>query len=249
MSKGQAIAARIISRIYLGLSPALKQHTANIVSFGFEEIIYRRLSERGFRPDAIIDVGAYEGNWTKLALAVFGEVPSLMVEAQQGKKPILDAVVADHPKTGIALSALSETSGKELTFYEMSTGSSLRAEVSNAARTTTTVVTRTLDEVAHEHLPDAQRLFLKIDVQGAELDVLRGGAETLARCDLVQLELAMLQYNDGAPLLPEVVAFMNQRGFLPIEVSGFSRPREELVQIDMLFAREGSALRPTSFGF
>ena len=249
MSRIQAIASRIISRVYLGLSPTLKRYTSNIVSYGFEEIVYRRLADRGFRPDAIIDIGAYEGNWTSLALEVFGDMPSLMVEAQQAKKPILEAVVAKHPATHIAMSDLSEVSGKELTFYEMSTGSSLRPEVSDAARTTTTVVTRTLDEVAREHLPDAQRLFVKIDVQGAELDVLRGGAETLARSELIQLELAMLQYNAGAPLLPEVVAFMHQRGFLPIEVSGFSRPREELVQIDMLFAREGGALRPTRFGF
>lgn len=243
------IRERIVAHVYRRLSRPLKRLVASLVTYEFEGTVYRRLADRGFRPDAIVDVGAFEGNWTRLALDVFGEVPSLMVEAQQGKKSILDKVVTAHPATRIEMSALGESAGKELVFYEMSTGSSLRPEVSNAERSTTTIVTRTLDDVAREHLPEARRLFLKIDVQGAELDVLRGGAETLARCELVQLELAMLQYNAGAPLLPEVVAFMDQRGFLPIEVSGFSRPRDELVQIDMLFAREDSALRPKTFGF
>lgn len=123
------------------------------------------------------------------------------------------------------------------------------AEQSNAPRTSTTLVTRTLDEVAAEDLPDARDLFLKIDVQGAELQVLRGGAATLARSELVQLEVALLHYNEGAPLMPEVIAFMAERGFLPIEISGMSRPRDVLVQIDLLFARGESTLRPAHFTF
>ena len=51
------------------------------------------------------------------------------------------------------------------------------------------------------------------------------------------------------PLLPEVVGWMAEHGRLPIEVSGFSRPREHLVQIDLLFAPEDSPLRPRYFEF
>ena len=66
---------------------------------------------------------------------------------------------------------------------------------------------------------------------------------------MVQLETALLQYNAGAPLLPEVASYMAERGFLPFEVSGFSRPRDVLVQIDLLFARAGSMFRPDHFVF
>ena len=79
--------------------------------------------------------------------------------------------------------------------------------------------------------------------------MLAGGTQVLANCSLVQLELAMLEYNKGAPLLPKVVDWMAQNGWFPTEVSGFSRPRDRLVQIDMLFAPKGSELRPTSFHF
>ena len=134
-------------------------------------------------------------------------------------------------------------------FFQMATGSSLYSEASNVQRKELRLLTSTLDEEAAGFATDARNLFLKIDVQGAELTVLSGGEATLARCGLVQLEVAMLQYNRGAPLLPEVVGFMASRGFYPIEVSGFSRPLGELVQIDLLFAPEGSPLRPTSFSF
>ena len=53
----------------------------------------------------------------------------------------------------------------------------------------------------------------------------------------------------GAPLLPQVVEWMAGQGWLPTEISGFSRPRDRLVQVDMLFAPRDSALRPTRFHF
>jgi FkbM family methyltransferase len=244
-----AIAKRMISRLFTQGSSEVRRHAADQVGRGFEEITYRRLADRGFRPSAIIDVGAYEGNWTRLANAVFGPTPTLMIEAQPGKRPVLESVIEDLPQVRLANAALSAKAGEELTFFEMETGSSLMPELSNAPRTTRTVKTRVLDEVVQEVFPNESPLFLKVDVQGAELEVLRGGTETLARCELVQLEVAMLQYNEGAPLLPDVAAFMADRDFLPIEVSGFSRPRDVLVQIDLIFARKDSPLRPERFVF
>jgi hypothetical protein len=71
----------------------------------------------------------------------------------------------------------------------------------------------------------------------------------LEKASLVQLEVAMLPYNKGAPLMPEVIAWMAERGWLPTEISGFSRPSGPLVQIDLLFARADSRLRPSDFRF
>ena len=246
ISKG---AKALISRAYYAMSPALKRHTADLVTRSFEEITYRRLADRGFRPAAMIDVGAFHGNWTRLSRRIFGPVPVLMVEAQPALRAELEKVVSELPGTSLEIAALGPKSGEEVTFYEMGTGSSYLPEQSNAVRSERTVTTRTLDEVAGAVLDGTSPLFLKIDVQGAELHVLRGGLKTLERCELVQLEVAMLQYNRGAPLLPEVVAFMAEHGFLPIEISGLTRPRAHLVQVDLIFARSGSSLRPEFFDF
>ncbi len=242
------IAKRINARLYRA-SPTLRRHSAELVTRGFEELTYDHLVAHGFRPAGIIDVGAFRGDWTRLANRVFGPTPTLMVEAQPAMQAAIAPVLRDLPHTKLAGAALGERSGEEVTFYEMGTGSSFLPETSDAPRSARTLITRTLDEVADEALPDLSPLFLKIDVQGAELHVLRGGLKTLARSEVVQLEVAMLQYNEGAPLLPEVVAFMAEHDFLPTEVSGFSRPNGYLVQIDLIFARRGSTLRPASFTF
>src|SRR3954452_21704458 len=93
-----------------------------------EELAYRRLQTKGFRPTFIIDVGAYEGNWTRLARRVFGDVPTLMVEAQQSKQPILEAVCRELGDVRYVQALLGSRSGETKHFFEMETGSSTFAE-------------------------------------------------------------------------------------------------------------------------
>ncbi|HMI41610.1 MAG TPA: FkbM family methyltransferase [Sphingomicrobium sp.] len=239
----------LISRFFHRASTTTKVHLADLVCRSFEEITYDRLAHMGFKPKAIIDVGAFRGDWTRLAQRQFGPVPSLMAEAQGDLAPYLKQVVQDLPDVRLANCLLGSEGGQKRSFFEMGTGSSMMPERSDVVRKERMLVTRTLDDVVGDCLPDAKDIFLKIDVQGAELEVLRGGRKTLGKCSLVQLEVALLQYNEGAPLMPETVAFMAERNFLPIEISGFSRPRDRLVQIDMLFAPVGSPLRPGRFIF
>lgn len=52
-----------------------------------EEAAYERIVAKGFKPAGIIDVGAYQGEWTRLARRIFGDMPVLMIEAQKGKNP------------------------------------------------------------------------------------------------------------------------------------------------------------------
>lgn len=244
-----SLSQRIIGRLFRTGSPSLQRHVADMVARSSEEIVYHRLVENGFKPKAIIDVGAFKGDWTRLAGRIFGPIPMLMVEAQPSLRAGLDALSGELPHVKCETAVLGATAGQEVTFYEMGTGSSFMPEASDAPRKELKLQTRTLDDVVDEHLEPLDDIFLKIDVQGAELQVLQGADKVLERAGLVQLETAMLQYNEGAPLLPEVVSFMAERGFYPTEVSGFSRPRNHLVQIDLLFARAGSVLRPEFFNF
>jgi FkbM family methyltransferase len=73
--------------------------------------------------------------------------------------------------------------------------------------------TETLDSVVlggDFPLPD----LIKIDVQGAELDILKGAEYCLSRCNHVILELQAVEYNTGAPLRDTVIAYMASKGFV-----------------------------------
>jgi hypothetical protein len=66
----------------------------------------------------------------------------------------------------------------------------------------------------------------------------------------VQLEVALLNYNDSAPQATAVISFMEAKGFVMFDIAGFVRPNGvDLVQLDVIFVRKTSRLRPDFFRF
>ena len=56
--------------------------------------------------------------------------------------------------------------------------------------------------------------FLKVDVQGAELDVLKGATRTLGKTVVVELEVEFVPLYKNQPLFAEIDIFMRKNGFL-----------------------------------
>jgi len=80
-------------------------------------------------------------------------------------------------------------------------------------------------------------VLLKVDVQGAELDVLRGGQATLAQVDHLYLEVSFSELYEGQPLADEVIAFAHQAGFALARIGSVSPSANHIVQADLLFQR------------
>jgi len=76
--------------------------------------------------------------------------------------------------------------------------------------------------------------LLKIDVQGAELIVVRGASVALRSCEIVLLETSLFQLMKGAPLLSDIVAYIFGLCYRPLDGA--------LAQIDVSFVRKDSAL-------
>jgi FkbM family methyltransferase len=55
--------------------------------------------------------------------------------------------------------------------------------------------------------------IIKIDVQGAELDVFKGGKNALADALLIWTEVEFVEYYEGQPLFSEVEQFLRSQGF------------------------------------
>jgi len=80
--------------------------------------------------------------------------------------------------------------------------------------------------------------FIKLDTQGSEIDILRGGEKTLQHVSLLYIECPLIKYNEGAPVLDEYLDYTRKIGFIPYEICEQHLSHDVLVQIDIMFIRK-----------
>lgn len=203
------------------------------------------LRASGFSPGGIVDIGANIGIWTQEVAEIFPDAKIHMIEAQPWLASKLQEVVARMGgQSTFAIHLVGAEPKVAVPFFVIGTGSSVFEEVTDLRKTITALPMTRIDDLSQvRSLP--RPLFLKLDVQGYELEVLKGAAETLASAEVVLMEVALLPYNVGAPLMTEVIAFMKERGFVPFDICGQLRRISDhaLFQIDMIFVRSESQLR------
>lgn len=84
-------------------------------------------------------------------------------------------------------------------------------------------------------------ILLKIDVQGLELDVLRGGEKSLASIERLYIEVSFVPLYVGQAIAHEIVAWLAERGFLLAGIYHIELDRRgRAVQADMHFHRDPS---------
>jgi FkbM family methyltransferase len=206
---------------------------------------WRSFLQHCFVPGVFYDVGANdpysrEGQQT-VYKPLMPTTKFYLFEAMAKHEPSLGR--SGEPYT---LGVLDSADGVEKVFYESSayapgTGDSLYLERTDAyaadAVIATRHVTRRIDGLVDElkwPLPD----FIKLDTQGSELDILRGGPNVLAHARGLQIECNLQRYNEGAPMLSEIVAFAEAAGFRIYDIAQFHfNKKQELLQADVIFVR------------
>jgi len=102
----------------------------------------------------------------------------------------------------------------------------------------------TLDHLIDQHNA-AGPYLVKVDAQGAELEILMGARRVLAESEFIVLETSLFQFLRGGPDLRKVIEFMGDAGFVPYDLWGrLYRPLDgALAQVDVAFAQEKGYLR------
>jgi FkbM family methyltransferase len=103
---------------------------------------------------------------------------------------------------------------------------------------------RRLDDLLADHLadplaPPGRHIFLKLDVQGYESQVLAGARRLLNHTLAVQLEMSLLPLYEGETLMPEMQSAMAAKGFHLWDLEpSFRDPNSgRLLQVDAIFTR------------
>lgn len=103
------------------------------------------------------------------------------------------------------------------------------------------VVVSTLDLVFGQTRLQRPTL-LKLDVQGFELESLRGSVETLMAVDTILCECSFVQFYEGQPLYAEIESFIQHAGFKKVAMNVTAHgPDGAAEQCDVVFERPTSS--------
>ena len=215
--------------------------------------LFSRLRAWGFAPRLILDVGANRGEWASSARAEFADAtPPPLLLALEGSPAFAQSLRGLGLSFAIALLGAVERTGVPF-FDDASTGNSVLKErtIFFSLVDATPSDLHTLDgalaawEAGEGGSPNPlprSAVLLKLDVQGYELEVLKGATRTLRGVEVVLLETSVLSYNAGAPLLGEALGALDCLGFAVLDIAQEHLSNEVLIQVDFLLVRKGGLL-------
>jgi FkbM family methyltransferase len=192
---------------------------------------------RYVNPKRVLDIGAHVGNFTTTLNRLTPGCEFIMVEANPNCEEYL--VKTTHPYEIIAL---SNQQGKAQLYVEktnsIGTGASLYREntewYGDGKYETVEVELDTLDN--RSYFSDELIDLVKLDVQGAEFDILNGGRKTIKRSKYVLIETSLLEYNQGAPLIDQIVGKMKEYEFVIEDILEYHKLNtNQIFQMDILF--------------
>ena len=167
-----------------------------------------------FEPTVIYDIGSCVLHWTNEAAIIW---PNSKIYLFDAFSPV--ETLYKKNKYEYNIGVLSNEDDKILKFYQndfMFSGNSYYRElpfpkifpqdnfILKQAQTLDTVVNNRFFKY-----PD----LIKIDVQGAELDILHGSKKCLEKCEYIVVELQDTHYNEGAPLANITIDYLKSIGF------------------------------------
>jgi FkbM family methyltransferase len=196
----------------------------------------------------VVDIGANEGNFSAAVLALAPTATVLAVEPSPGPRARLEARFSGQTSVTVVPDAVAATAGTAVfNITEHDHNSSLHAPLDtmrelyhdpgwNVAERIE-VPTTTLDDL----VGDREVAALKIDVQGAELDVIAGGENALQRTAAVLMEVTFVSHYEGDATFQLLNTAMVERGFDLIALSepGWS-PEGVATWSDACYARRAA---------
>lgn len=206
---------------------------------------YLHLGKLGFQPTTVLDIGIAKGT-PELYLA-FPSAHFLLVEPLKEFEDTMKNILKKYKGEYLLAAAGRENAELEFNVHTNHlSGSSLYKEAmgEEADGELRKVKLLKLDDIVVDKNLKGPYL-LKVDVQGAELDVLDGCTNILKDTEAVSLEVSLFKFMKNSPDFYEVVDYMKQKGFVAYDIElAWNRPLDNaLGQLNMIFVKENGQFR------
>ena len=202
------------------------------------------LKGRGFR--TVVDIGANKGQFALLARALFPDARILSFEPLPGPGDRFHKLFEGDERTSLIRAAVGPREERATIYVSRSDDSSSLLPIGK--RQSETFPNTELSHTATVHVTPLDRVvtgdeidqpaLLKLDVQGYELEALKGCETLLDRFAAIYAECSYIELYEGQALVEEVVGWLGERGFRLAGSFNVARDRSgDPVQADLLFTR------------
>lgn len=212
--------------------------------FGLDQLI--ELKKKGFNPSCIFDVGASDGRWSKAVMEYFPEATFHLFEPQVDTseyQQTMSALIDNHPNTTLHQAAVGAEVGTIALHLLEDHPEGTTSLVPNNRERYTQVETPqlTLDSMIDQGVAVPQ--LVKMDIQGGELEALRGFENNLSQVDLLLLETWFSRaYGPTTPLIHELIEFLVPYGFCMFELGTCYRNEAgSLISQDFFFVNKNTS--------
>ncbi len=221
----------------------------------------KALKKRGLECSFVLDIGALFGGWTRNALDVFTEAESWMFEPQPNMLAHLSEVHASYPRTQIFQCGLG--SAESTSFLTISPGPlhscstfaigeqpdhqflpPAGANAKPGVWHQIPIPIRCFDAILREHPAKSAPQLIKLDVEGYEIEVLKGASSILGKTEVIIAEVGVEPSVWSAPTIGELSTFLEGQGYRLYDFAdiGYSQPNGRLCTIDVVFVLMTSPL-------
>lgn len=192
----------------------------------------------------IFDIGANIGTWARLALAVFPDstlecfeplpshISKFHEEFRNSESVQLHTVAlgASNKKGSIHITSLSDASSL------LDLSDICKSKYNLSVKETISIDVKKLDDYIIDNglkSPDV----IKLDIQGFELEALKGASETLKTTKFIISEVSFIEFYNGQAYFSDMIDFLKRFGFELAALSRDTPTGKTLEQTDVLFKR------------
>jgi FkbM family methyltransferase len=202
----------------------------------------------GFEPQTIIDVGVAIGTFP--LYENFPDSTHLLIEPLCEFEHVIEEICQKYDALYVMAAAGSNPGKIKINVHPDLSSSSIYEENENKFINSTS---REVNQIRIDDICEDKGLkgpyLIKIDVQGAELDVLRGSTNIMKNTEVIILEVSLLKLYKGGPEFFDVVDYMYKKDFVVYDIYGgqYRQFDSVLLQLDVAFVKEKGLFRSHHF--
>jgi FkbM family methyltransferase len=207
---------------------------------------FTHVKQKGFTPATIVDVGVATD--TEDLYYHFPQARYLFVEPCAEFEPSLQRLCQQYNGTYM-LAAAGATDGEMQLYTGSDLGGSSKFITLECEDGAYEMKPRTVPQFKIDTMWNTLELngpaLLKVDVQGGELEVIKGAEQVLDNFEIIMLEVGMAEQYIGQPIFHEYIAFMAERGYVVYDIihTGYVPETGLLLQMDVVFVKKDGQFR------